>query len=174
MKRLIGRRILFVVPLVLVLGVLAASSLGVVRIPVVLNVAIGGQPAEAAPPKGHDKPERGLPISLGERVVNLADPGGFRYLKAEIVIELAVDGVDPERLKGEELKHEQELLAKEIEPLRPAIQDVLTMVLTAKTVADVSTPEGKQALKQELADRLQPLFPHHEIKAVYLAQFVIQ
>jgi flagellar FliL protein len=173
-KRLIGRRFLFVVPLVLVLALLAASSLGVVRLPVVLKVAIGGQPAEAAPQKGHKTPERGIPVSLGERVVNLADPGGFRYLKAEIVVELAVDGIDPERLSVEKLKHEKELLAKEIEPWQPQIQDVLTMVLTSKTVADVSTPEGKEALKQELADRLQPLFHHHEIKAVYLAQFVIQ
>lgn len=171
MKRLLKRRVLLVIPLALVLLAGAALKLGIVHVPVVLNVNIGGKQAEAAPQK---PPERGIPISLGERVVNLADPGGFRYLKAEVVVELAVEGVDPEKLSPEELKREQEALSAEFQPWQPQIQDVLTMVLTSKTVADVSTPEGKEALKQELKDRLQPLFHDHEIKAVYLAQFVIQ
>lgn len=171
MKRLLKRRVLLVIPLALVLLAGAALKLGIVHVPVVLTVNIGGKQAEAAP---QQQPERGIPVSLGERVVNLADPGGFRYLKAEVVVELAVEGVDPEKLSPEELKHEQEALSAEFQPWQPQIQDVLTMVLTSKTVADVSTPEGKEALKQELKDRLQPLFHDHEIKAVYLAQFVIQ
>lgn len=171
MKRLLKRRVLLVIPLALVLLAGAALKLGIVHVPVVLNVNIGGKQAEAAP---QQQPERGIPVSLGERVVNLADPGGFRYLKAEVVVELAVEGVDPEKLSPQELKHEQEALSAEFQPWQPQIQDVLTMVLTSKTVADVSTPEGKEALKQELKDRLQPLFHDHEIKAVYLAQFVIQ
>lgn len=171
MKRLLKRRVLLVIPLALVLLAGAALKLGIVHVPVVLNVNIGGKQAEAAP---QEQPKRGIPISLGERVVNLADPGGFRYLKAEVVVELAVEGVDPEKLNPEELKREQEALSAEFQPWQPQIQDTLTMVLTSKTVADVSTPEGKEALKQELKDRLQPLFHDHEIKAVYLAQFVIQ
>ncbi len=174
MKRLLKRRVLpsmLVIPLVLVLAAGALWKLGIVHVPVVLSINIGGKQAEAAP---QSKPQRGIPVSLGERVVNLADPGGFRYLKAEIVVELVVEGVDPEKLSAEELKHEQDALASELQPWQPQIQDVLTMVLSSKTVADVSTPEGKQALKQELMDRLQPLFHDHEIKAVYLAQFVIQ
>lgn len=173
MKRLLNRRMVLLAPLAVVLGAAVAVWLGLLRVPVVLSINVNGAPAEAATdtPK---RPERGIPVSLGERVVNLADPGGFRYLKAEIVVELTVDGVDPEKLSAEELVHEQELLRAELEPWQPQIQDVLTMVLTAKTVADVSTPEGKEALKEELKQQLQPLFHDHEIKAVYLAQFVIQ
>jgi hypothetical protein len=112
-KRLLKRRVLLVIPLVLVLLAGAALKLGIVHVPVILNVNIGGKQAEAAP---QEPPERGIPISLGERVVNLADPGGFRYLKAEVVVELAVEGMDPEKMSPEELAHEQEALSS---PRRP-------------------------------------------------------
>lgn len=125
----------------------------------------------APPPVGVDV---GVPVTLGERVVNLADPGGFRYLKTEIVLSLHVPGVVGSELSTEQLEKEQATLNARLEPIKPQIQDILTSVLTAKTVAEVTTPEGKEALRKQLIESLQPLLRQHQITGLYFAQFVIQ
>lgn len=140
-----------------------------------ISIHVGdAAPAEAAtlvPTVGGDP---GVPVTLGERVVNLADPGGFRYLKTEIVLSLHSPGVIGPDLTTDELATEQALLNARLEPIKPQIQDVLTSVLTAKTVAEVTTPEGKEALRDELIERLQPLIRQNQITGLYFAQFVIQ
>lgn len=118
--------------------------------------------------------ETGVPFSLGDRVVNLSDPGGFRYLKVEIVLDLELEEVDAAELSGEEIAHLQEELDAELTAIKPQIQDVVTSVLTARSVADVSTVAGKEAIKAELLERLNPLLHEQEIIAVYFAQFLIQ
>jgi flagellar FliL protein len=170
LKRLRSPKILIPVVVLIVVAVGAFGMLHGIG-PLTLNINVGsGSKAEAAP----KVPEHGVPVSLGERVVNLADPGGFRYLKAEVVLELLNPEVDPDKLTADQLKQKQTELQASLSPRQAEIQDVLTMVLSSKTVDQVTSPQGKEALKQELKDRLQPLITKYQIKAVYFAQFVIQ
>lgn len=130
-----------------------------------------------APADSHEtaKPERrGLMYSTKERVVNLADTGGFRYLKTEIVLELELPAKEAENLKGEAYKKRQEELAKEMAPLAPVIDDAITTVLTTKRSTELLTEAGKAALRDELRERLGPIFHEHPLKGIYLAQFIIQ
>lgn len=167
------RLILIVVGVVAVLG-----AVGVFALPRLLPGGVHvqvGDPAPAAAAAGTPVPvEAGVPVTLGERIVNLADPGGFRYLKIEIVLSLSEPGVNGSSLTGDKLTAAQAKLDVRMEPIKPQIQDILTSVLTAKTVAQVSTPEGKEQLRQELISRLQPLFTEQQIDGLYFAQFVIQ
>jgi flagellar FliL protein len=119
-------------------------------------------------------PEHGVTYSNGERVVNLADTGGFRYLKTEIVLEIIVEDVDPMKLRGDGLQKARDDLQSELAPLEPQIQDVITLLLSSKTVADVSTPEGKAALKAELLDVLGDVIGEERLLDLYFTQFVIQ
>lgn len=111
---------------------------------------------------------------LNERVVNLADRPAFRYLRVQVALEF----VDPERkvgqLKGEALSHREEELRQEIGAHVPAIEDLLTTALTRKTSAELLTPEGKEALRQELLDGIRQRVHEPELRSVYLVQFVIQ
>jgi flagellar FliL protein len=142
-----------------------------------LSIEVGGA-AEATTVTPVEPTEvvekRGVPVSLGERVVNLADPGGFRYLKVEIVLSLTGEDLDASGLAGEKLVEEQHKLENDLAAVKPEIQDILTTVLTSKTVADVSTADGKAAVKVELMTRLAPLFHELEIADIYFAQFLIQ
>lgn len=119
-------------------------------------------------------PEKGITYSIGERVVNLADTGGFRYLKTEIVLEVIVENANPDDLRGEALAVAREELKIELEPLEPEMQDVITLLLSSKTVEDVSTPEGKSALKAELLDALGEVIGEERLLDLYFTQFVIQ
>jgi len=179
-KRLLSKRLLLlVIPLVLVVAGAGFFLLGGAgAAPFVLNITInqsGDAGKSAAPAEKH------LTVSLGERIVNLADPGGYRYLKTEIVVEVAVDQKTYERLTaaGGGGGHgggggSTDPLRAELEHSWPKIQDTLTMVLTSKTVDELATPEGKEHLKDELREKLQPAFGDYKITEVYLTQFVIQ
>ncbi len=178
LKRLLKRRLLLVaLPLVLVLGGAGFFLLGAAgAAPFVLNITIN-QPAESGKSASE---EHHMTVSLGERVVNLADPGGYRYLKVEVVVEVAVDEKTYQKLTASGGGGhgggggETDPLRAELEHQWPKIQDALTMVLTSKTSDQLLTPEGKEELKAELLEQLQPAFGDYHITAVYLTQFVIQ
>ncbi|MCX2727944.1 flagellar basal body-associated FliL family protein [Thermomicrobium sp. 4228-Ro] len=178
-KRLLSKRILFVlVPLVLILAGAGFFLLGGAgAAPFVLNITIN-QPSDSG---SAAQPEQHLTVSLGERIVNLADPGGYRYLKTEVVVEVAVDQKTYEKLTAGSgggghggSGSATDPLRTELEHVWPKIQDTLTMVLSSKTAEELSTPEGKEQLKAELAEKLQPAFGDYHITEVYLTQFVIQ
>ena len=187
MKKLGGKKLIVLAPLILV--VLAAVALAVlpmlgINLPVRVQLQTGDKVAASAldPSKGtetpeaqKDAPERrfSMVYSTGERVLNLADPGAFRYLKIEVVLELASD-VDPEKVKGDAYAKAEEELKATLAPKLPAIEDAITSVVTAKTVADISAPDGKEALKSELKARLAELLPGEEIKSIYFTQFIFQ
>lgn len=164
---------LVLVPVVVVVALIGALVLlGPRLFPGLINIQVGNGGAAAAPPAVYSSAQ--VPVTLGERVVNLADPGGFRYLKTEIVLNFAGPGIADVGVDPDKLAQEQARLNLVIEPVRPQVQDILTMVLTSRTVADVSTAEGKEALKEELRELLQPLFPDYRLDAIYFTQFIIQ
>lgn len=127
---------------------------------------------ESGPPK-----IKTVMYSTKERVVNLADPGGFRYLKTEVVLELVLSAKERktwEGLKGEAMKKAQEEFALEYAPITPAISDIITTTLGSKKASELLTPEGKAALREDLKLKLEPLFHGRKVQAVHLAQFVVQ
>ncbi len=169
---------------------IVVTALGVVTLAVLLLLVVvprvaGGalhiQLGEAASPTAgspdsepaHERAPA-IPVSLGERVVNLGDPGGYRYIKVEIVLSLYDDDIDTSGMDAGELEDAQAEALAQLQPLMPQIQDVVTMVLTAQMVADVSTPAGKESVKAQLIERLAPILTQQHIDAIYFAQFLIQ
>lgn len=90
-------------------------------------------------------------------IVNLADPGGIRYLKVSMQAELDSDK-----------------LADEIEKRKPQIRDIILTVLSSKTYAEVSTAQGKLALKQEIMRRINLTLTSGALKSIYFTEFVSQ
>jgi len=86
----------------------------------------GGEPADA-----HAKKlSLGPTMALEPFIVNLADPDGKRYLKANLEVEFYGERV-PEGV------HE----------VMPQIRDSLLTLLTSKTFEEIRTSEGKQTLR---------------------------
>jgi flagellar FliL protein len=165
---------------VLGLGLGAGGVLGAATATGVLPVGGAKASASAAESKapaehGHERVNAGFLLPTRERIVNLADPGAMRYLKAAIVLEL----IDPSGKlavpkSGEEYKKKQEELAKELKGPLTLIDDQITVILSAKTVAELMSPEGKQRLRDELRERLQRLLPEYRLVGVYFTDFIIQ
>ena len=112
------------------------------------------------------KPEEiGAVVSVDTFIVNLADPGGNRYLRVTMDLELVGKPTDKSAGKagGDEL-------AKRM----PQIRDAILMILSTKRYADISTPEGKTALREEILSAVNSLLASSQISRIYFKEFVIQ
>ena len=90
-------------------------------------------------------------------IVNLADEGGNRYLRTTMNLEL----------KDEE----SNLLVQERLPM---IRNSVLMILPTKKYDDISTVEGKSALRDEMVAKLNTCLAPGCISNLYFTEFVIQ
>lgn len=102
-------------------------------------------------------PEKQVICDWETMLVNLADPGGKRYLKLGMKIELNNERV-MEELKNRSFQ----------------IKDAMLMVLSSKEFDDIATPSGKQALKQELMARMNKLVKQGQVKDIFFTDFIVQ
>ncbi len=136
---------------------------------------------------------------IKDRIVNLADPGGRRYLRYSVAIEFephaeaasvppavaasryqnaVYDGTAPSAylpVTGGPSKDSEKEFLDGIKKYIPAMEDAVTIVLSSKTFTDLSSVEGKEQAKKEIKDRIQRLIGDAEhVTNVYFTEFVIQ
>lgn len=90
-------------------------------------------------------------------IVNLADQGGKRYLRITMELELSA----PEVLE-------------EIQTRMPQLRDTILMVLPSKQYSDISSTEGKIALRDELIAKMNAILKKGTIVTIYFTEFVVQ
>ena len=95
--------------------------------------------------------------SLDTMIVNLSDHGGKRYLRVTMALELS----DPEA-------------AMTIESRLPQVRDAILMILPTKKYDDVSTTEGKIALRGEVMEKINALMTKGRVSNIYFTEFVVQ
>lgn len=112
-----------------------------------------------------DEPEKepvkvessGILVKAGEFTVNIADPGGKRYLKTEVHLEVQDEKQKPE-----------------LETRLPIVQDRILAVLSSKTMADLEV-YNRDNLRQELLNQINDaLGKKAVILNVYFTVFVTQ
>jgi|WetSurMetagenome_2_1015567.scaffolds.fasta_scaffold212166_1 flagellar protein FliL len=122
--------------------------------------------AEVIPDKA--KPEEiGAVVSMDTFIVNLADPGGNRYLRVTMDLELAGKAEAGKAAAGK-------AAGDEVTKRMPQIRDAILMILPTKRYADISTTEGKTALREEILNAVNGLLASVEISRIYFKEFVIQ
>jgi flagellar FliL protein len=164
---------------VLVLGLIA---FGVLVVPSLM--AGPPQPGhETAKPTAKagesEKAVTGPTYIIKDRIINLADAGGRRYLRLGLALEFEVaDEKAREALaKGsaEEKKKLMKELQDEVAQKGPVIDDIVTTALSGKTFNDVITLEGKDAIKKEIKAKVnEALHGKETVVNVYLTDFVVQ
>jgi len=112
-----------------------------------INPAHGTNPADLLGPI----------YSLETFIVNLADKGGNRYLRATIDLELT----NPE-------------LTAEISKRLPQIRDSILMILPSKRFDDISSVDGKVALRDEILEKLNSILTLGKVTNIYFKEFVVQ
>lgn len=131
------------------------------------------KPVAAAKSEKPAEGTRGAMYPLKDRVVNLADANGRRYLKVGLTLEVETEK-DVAKLKGEALKEFQKELQVELSRFEPAMYDVIVLTLSAKTFDEVASLDGKERIKKELKDKLSHVMEEPHILNVYLTDFIVQ
>jgi flagellar FliL protein len=101
--------------------------------------------------------EVGIMFPLDLFTVNLLSESGRRYLKVEMNLEL----------EGEEL-------VVELEKKKPVLRDIIIRILSSKSLEEISTAKGKEALKEQIVSELNTRVKDGKIKNVYFVDFVVQ
>ena len=103
-------------------------------------------------------------LKLEPFVVNLADPGGMRYLRVEISIGLSGELTPAEGKKD-----------KGTDPvLMSQIRDAIVQMLSAKHSEDLLTAEGKKDLREELNKTVSPFITNLKVTGVFFTDFMVQ
>jgi flagellar FliL protein len=112
-------------------------------------------PGEIAEPKK----EEAAPIyyELDTFMVNLADPGGKRFLKATI-----------------RLKVESDHVAEECKQRGFEIRDLVLMLLTSKESDEIIKPEDKSVLKKQIMETINHALRRGQALDVYFTEFLVQ
>jgi len=192
-------------PLIAILAILVLLGLGAAVFmlmsmqgikPMQISINIGGETTEipteptnehSVTPKTTQKvtsrrptpvpqpPDEGILLPLGTKVVNLADPGGYRYLKVGIVLEFEPE--DPKALaslKGEARIKKEEEIVKALRSRSAVYEDFITTILSSKTFEEVFSSQGKEHVKQQIREQINTYLGREEVLGVYFTDFVIQ
>ena len=106
---------------------------------------------------GAKVPELGVLHPMKTFIVNLMDPGGKRYLKITISLEL----------ENEELK-------AELDKRLPQIRDAILILLSSMTFEDISPIEGKMRLRRQMVNRCNAYLTTGKVKNIFFSEFVVQ
>jgi len=116
----------------------------------------------------------GIMYPLDSKAVNLAEPGGLRYLQATVVLEFRPPTADYHSLAGEEKVKAEEEFKKSIDERRPKIDDLIVGILSSKTFKEIATLEGKQKLKEQIKAGVNETLGYPAVLNVYFTEFIVQ
>ena len=150
----------------------------------VVALLIGGgaawflKPAPPAEPalEEHEEVFAGFLYPVKEKVVNLADPGAKRYLKVSLALQVPESPAAAAKRKAPPTPEDEKKFQEEFgQQFSAQVNDVLVNVLSAKRTDDLTTPEGKERLREELKGRINSFLPRDQkVTKIFLQDFVIQ
>jgi flagellar FliL protein len=106
----------------------------------------------AAPPPEYETYE------LPERVINLGDTGGIRYVRVRIVLEFS----------------KNEKMTQELEHKNAQVMEEILRIFRSKTVEDIRPIDTEGKLKTEIINALNSKLESGKIERVYFTDFLIQ
>lgn len=105
-------------------------------------------------------------------VVNPAGTNGTRYLSASIGLEYA-KAINSEKSASSSGGHGAGP-AGGIGTKEPVIRDILIAILTSKNIEQLSSAEGKEALRTEIMEKVNHEIAPDTVYKVYLVDYVLQ
>ena len=93
---------------------------------------------------------------LGNFTVNLANSGGYKFVKASITAEIS-----------------DEKVIEELDKRKPQIRDIVISILRAQEIKDIEKPDGTE-LKNLIKQRINNIINDGKITSVWFTQFVVQ
>ena len=123
-----------------------------------LGVQGAGMNAQAGGEVETEMPEMGVLVGLEEIIVTLQSNGGkTRYLRIDINLEV-----------------QNAMVAEVVKTRLPQLRDMVIMATSDKTAQQLSTPQGKKGLRDEIFRRVDEKMPSGTLMNVYFSDMVVQ
>ncbi len=139
----------------------AVVAIGLTQFVIVPKLGVQGADMAETPELEEEAaamPDMGVLLGLEEIIVTLAgDAKRPRYLRISVNIEL-----------------KDQLTADVVATRLPQLRDIVIMVLSEKTAAELSQPEGKKGLRDEIFRRINEKMPEGILMNVYFSDLVVQ
>jgi flagellar FliL protein len=120
------------------------------------------------------QPGEGFMLNMSTKIINLIDPGGHKYIRLTIVVEIAPSNPEYESLPEEEKIAYLTEFEDELNSRLPIMDDTVITLLSTKTYEDLYTAEGKEKLRLEIMEILAEKLPDLDIISIYFTEFVVQ
>jgi flagellar FliL protein len=117
----------------------------------------GGHGGGGGGEEGPAGPSGPVNIEFQSFIVNLNDLGGKRMLKLTMSVEA-----------------ENQELADEINAKMPQFRDIILLLLSSIQSDDVSGIDGKQRLKNQMLNRINPNLTKGKVRNLYFSEIVVQ
>jgi flagellar protein FliL len=126
---------------------------------------------------------------IKDRIVNLADSGGRRYLKVSMVLQVAEAKSKGAQATGPGVVftawEQPEAAVAEaaagggatpgMVPNAPQVHDAITTVLSSKRSDELMTTEGRERLREELRISINKVMPKEkQVAKIFFTEFIIQ
>lgn len=115
----------------------------------------------------------GIMIDTSTKIVNLAEPGGKKFIRVTATLEFAPPA-GYSSLPEEEKTAELAEFTASINSKIPVLDDTIVTLLSSKEFAAVYSTEGKDVLRQEIIDAINSRLPEYKVIYVYFKEFVMQ
>lgn len=131
---------------------LYSSKLANLREPTIKAYELGSELDQA---DGTLKASQGFPVPMDYFLVNLAENNGQNLFKVQM--EFDVDSVG---------------MQEEISKRMPQVRDTIILLISSKSYGQISTPKGKERLKEELRTMLNSILHKGKINKVFFTHFI--
>jgi flagellar FliL protein len=130
-------------------------------------------------PEKETMPGEGVMIDTGTKIINLAEPGGRRYIRIGVVLEFVPPEEDPEAKpaaegEGVAANPAVDAFTTAVNAKLPMINDTVITLLSSKSFEELYTTEGKEALRHSIMEKVQSLMPEDKLLGVYFTEFVVE
>lgn len=153
-EKSVGRLSNYKLMIFLVIAVLIGGG---VMIGILSYTGVFNQDGSAAEGGSKSKSVSTETLNLGSMVINLADPGGNRYVKINTVMEYPKD----------------KKLYEEVKEKEHQISEAVLLTFRSKTVAEIQPLHRLDAVKEELLNSVNGRLEHGKIQQVYFTEFII-
>lgn len=106
---------------------------------------------------GGDSLVVGPMFAIDNLIVNLMSEGSARYAKFSIALELDAQELAPEMMTK-----------------KPLATDIIITAISSKTAEELMTLKGKEAVKNEIMEKVNERLKDGRVKNVYFTNFVVQ
>lgn len=119
-------------------------------------------------------PGQGVILDTGNKIVNLDEPGGRKYIRTNVVLEFAPSDSTYPTMEGEAKTEYLNEFKAELTAVLPVINDAIINLLSSKNFESVSTSEGKEVLRQQIMEAVNSKLHEYHVIYVYFTEFVYQ